>query len=345
MKARLLLAVVLAFTAAPATSQEHEDKITSLFASDATLEVTIDGPLRQIARKSEVSTDPYPATLTAAGETWPVQISARGISRRRKDKCSFPPLRVVFPAKPAEGSLFHKQGGIKLVTHCNDSDRFEQIALREFATYRLYNVLTPESLKVRLARVTYRDGGKEISTRLGFFIEDGDDAARRLGMKEVEIGNIRVSALNRQAAARYSLFQYMIGNTDWAMDAGPDPADCCHNSKLFGAAKDATGDLTPVPYDFDNAGLVDAPYAVPSEKLRIRDVKTRVYRGYCAFNGELAGEIAKLRVARPALEAELGQIAELDDRTRNSLLRYLGGFFSKLENEAAVARSLASNCL
>ena len=345
MRLGLYCALALSLAATPAFGQEQEDKTTRLFASDDLIEVTIEGPLREIARKSEVSTEPHPATLTAAGESLSVRVSARGISRRRKNQCSFPPLRIAFPEKPAASSLFHRQGSIKLVTHCNDNSRFEQIAMREFAAYRLYNVVTPESLKVRLARITYRDGNKDITTRLGFFIEDGDDAARRLDIKEVDIGNIRVSALNRQDAARYSLFQYMIGNTDWAMDAGPDPRDCCHNSRLFGAAKDATGDLTPVPYDFDNAGMVDAPYAVPSEKLRISNVKVRVYRGYCAFNAELPAEVARMRLAQPAVVNEIASITALDERNRKSVLRYLDGFFDKLADESALVKKLTGDCL
>lgn len=341
----LVAASLLLLAAPPAGAQEGQDKTTRLFADDTIIDLAIDGPVREIARKSEVSTDAYPATLATGGEILSVEVSARGISRRRKDKCSFPPLRIRFTTKPEETSLFHRQGSIKLVTHCNDNTRFEQYALREYAAYRLYNILTPESLKVRLARITYRDSGKVVTTRLGFLIEDGDDAARRLGMKEVDTGNIRVAALNREDGARYALFQYMIGNTDWAMDAGPDPADCCHNSRLFGAAKDARSNLTPVPYDFDNAGLVDAPYAMPHEKLRARDVKVRIYRGYCAFNDSLAAEIVRFRDARPAMEAELGRIPELDERTLGAMTRYLGGFFDGVARDASGAGKLAADCL
>jgi len=344
MRAGSIIGASIALLALPAIAQKAPDKATPLFSDDAVLEVIIDGPVREVARRAESSTDVHPATLTSAGESHAIEIAARGVSRRRKDKCSFPPLRIGFPEEPGKGSLFHDQKRIKLVTHCNDNARFEQIVLKEFATYRLYNLITPKSFRVRLARVTYRDGGKEITTRMGFFIEDGDDAAKRVGMKEVDTGNVRVSALNREDGARYSLFQYMIGNTDWAMDAGPDPADCCHNSRLFGGAKDAGSDLTPVPYDFDNAGLVDAPYAVPSELLRITNVKFRLYRGYCAFNTALPTEIARFRDARPAITAELTRIPGLDQRSIQSMQRYLDGFFDDIADSDRVAKKLVGAC-
>ncbi|WP_341713761.1 hypothetical protein [Erythrobacter sp.] len=345
MRAASILAALIALLAWPVNAQEAPDKATPLFSDDTVLEVIIDGPVREVVGRAEKSTEIHPATLTSAGESHAIEIAARGVSRRRKDRCSFPPLRIGFPEKPGKDSLFHGQKRIKLVTHCNDNSRFEQIVLREYATYRLYNAITPESFRVRLARVTYRDGGKDIATRMGFFIEDGDDAAKRVGMKEVDTGNVRVSALNREDGARYALFQYMIGNTDWAMDAGPDPSVCCHNSRLFGNAKDAVAELTPVPYDFDNAGLVDAPYAVPSEILRIPNVKYRVYRGYCAFNGALPEELARFRDARPAIEAELTRIPGLDERSVQTMRRYLDGFFGDIADSDKVAKKLVGACL
>ncbi|QPC98451.1 hypothetical protein [Qipengyuania soli] len=345
MRLAKLCVLSLALLGTSASGEDTGDEVTPLFGSDAVLDATIDGPVREVARRAESSDEVRPATLTAAGESHAIEISARGISRRRKDKCSFPPLRIGFPDKPDAASLFRKQKRIKLVTHCNDNARFEQIVLREYAAYRLYNILTPESFKVRLARVTYRDGGKDVTTRIGFFIEDGDDAAKRVGLKEVDTGNVRVAVLNREDGARYSLFQYMIGNTDWAMDAGPDPADCCHNSRLFGEAKDAAANLTPVPYDFDNAGLVDAPYAVPSEKLRIPNVRYRIYRGYCAFNEALPAQLENYRNARGEIEAELGRIPGLETRSIQSMRQYLAGFFEDIGDSDRIAKKLTGACL
>lgn len=341
----IFLAIAFLGLAGPASGQGAERKATPLFAAEEVLEIGFEGPFRDLLRRAETSTDPYPATMTVAGESYRVEVSARGKSRRQKARCSFPPLRVSFPEKPAEGSLFHRQGRLKLVTHCNDNARSEQHALREYAAYRVYNAITPESFRVRLARITYTDKGKPLATRHAFFIEDADDAARRNGMKEVDIGNIPASAINPAAAARYAVFQYMIGNTDWAINAGPDPKDCCHNSRLFGAAKDATGDLTPVPYDFDSAGIVDAPYAVPSEKLNIPNVKVRVYRGHCAFNAGLDEAVAGALQARPRIEEELESVTLLDDRTSKSMARYLESFFEILASPQAAAAKLAKACI
>jgi hypothetical protein len=74
-----------------------------------------------------------------------------------------------------------------------------------------------------------------------------------------------------------SVFQYLIGNTDWSFVATEDEDSCCHNVDLL--EKDE--ELYPVPFDFDLSGLVNAKYAKPAAGVRARKVTTRVYRGYC----------------------------------------------------------------
>lgn len=317
---------------------------TPLFDATSTLEVTLAGPIRKIARSGEKSVQEHAATLTAAGETHAITLAARGKTRRLKEKCSFPPLRIAFTEKPDKGSLFHKQGRIKLVTHCRNHDAAEQTLLREYAAYRLYNRITPESFRVRLARITYIDDGKLVAIRLGFFIEDGDDAARRLGMKEIDTGDIPVAQLDQPDAARYALFQYMIGNTDWSMVLGPEGTDCCHNSRLFGVDKAARTGLTPVPYDFDNSGLVDAIYAAPHPRLKTQSVKTRVYRGFCTFNDLVAQEAEWMLALRPELEAEIAATPHALEDTKEEMRSYLAGFFEDIATPELLAKKLTSRC-
>ena len=348
MTVRLGISAALALTlAAPALAQETDEesgKVTPLFAEETVLDITLTGPIKEIARAAERSMRPYPATLAAAGENQAIQLSARGKSRRMRENCRFPPLRIAFNTKPEKPSLFRKQNRLKLVTHCREQSSYDQYLLREYAVYRIYNVVTPESLKARLARITYVDEGKVVTERPGFLIEDADDAARRLGMKEVDSGDLTSDRIDRDDAARYSLFQYLIGNTDWAMIVGPDPTDCCHNSKLLGPAKDATSGLTPLPYDFDNSGLVDAPYAYPNATLGTRSVTERVYRGFCSLNALIPAEAERLRALRPQIEAEISAIPGLNAKTQKSMLKYLSEGFDDMKDQRSIERKLLRKC-
>ena len=44
------------------------------------------------------------------------------------------------------------------------------------------------------------------------------------------------SQLSPADAARVAMFEYMIGNMDWSMRAGPPGEACCHNRRLIARA-------------------------------------------------------------------------------------------------------------
>ena len=333
------------FASSAALAQEPAPTPKSLFATDAPIRFKIQGPVSSIARKAAKSVEPQAATLslTAPAESHPIRLSARGLSRRTGGICDFPPLRVEFTQPPGATSLFAGQRRLKLVTHCKSSGGHQQHVLMEYSAYRLLNELTPLSHRVRLATVDYAEpSGKVSISRWGFFIEDLDDLARRNGLAEARVGDrINASQLEPAQAARVALFMYMIGNLDWSMRAGPQGEGCCHNSRLLAGGPA----LMPVAYDFDYSGLVDAPYAVPPEQVRVRSVRQRQYMGYCRHNAQVLAAAAEFRSRRPALEAVYSQVPGIEDRTRRKAVAYLGSFFDQISTDAAVRTNLLKDCL
>lgn len=343
-----LAAVVAAATLALITAA-RAGEATPLFSDAAAINIKLSGPIREITRTAAKSTDSYPATLEllgASGETHAIELSARGLSRRDRKVCQFPPLRVRFVEKPGEESLFRKQGTLKLVTHCRSAASFQQYTLLEYTAYRLLNALTPASFRVRLANVDYVDAktGKRIAARIGFFIEDVDDVAKRVDMKEVERPQIEVAQLDPEATATAILYQYMIGNLDWDVLYGPSGESCCHNGKVLGASEDAETALVPAAYDFDYSGLVDAPYATPPPAFSISSVRTRVYRGFCRHNDETAQAASRFRGLKAELLATLDETPGLTNRTRSKAARYLGGFVDIIEDAGSVETKLLGKC-
>ncbi len=348
---RLLLAAAALgalLVAAPAPAQSAA---TPLFASDEPIRLTIRGPIDAIAKNAK-SNEARPAALTlvgAAPETHAIRLTPRGLTRRRKETCPFPPLRIEFAAKPAAGSLFARQGRLKLVTHCRPGEAFQQHLLLEYLAYRINNLLTPASFRARLASIDYLgDDGRPITTRYGLLLEDKDDIGRRIGQRQAITGNLIAAArLDPRGAARLALFEYMIGNLDWSMRAGPDDEGCCHNSRLFAApgAAPTGANLLPVPYDFDFSGLVDAPYAVPPEGFKIRSVKSRVYQGFCRHNGELMVAAAEMRGHRGEIDALVGRLPGLEPKARAKAAAYLGGFFDDIATDREVEAKLIKSCL
>jgi hypothetical protein len=320
-----------------------------LFAQDDMLTLTLTGPFGTMSR--DVDAPAVAGVLKVGGaapETLPVDLSVRGITRRKKEICSFPPLRVEFTQKPGPSSVFKGQKELKLVTHCQRDADFQQYVLLEYLAYRLYNALTPDSFNVRLAKVDYLgNDGRALATRVGFFIEDVKDVAKRNGEERFKsVGRISPSQLDAAAAARFAVFEYMISNLDWAMTAGPAGKDCCHNSRLMtaGGATDASKGLIPVPYDFDYAGLVNAPYAVPPNGFHVANVRERRYRGFCIHNEEAKTFLAQISARRDSLIAILNETPQLEDRTRRNATAYLGDFFDVAGSPSKTA-NLMKVCL
>jgi hypothetical protein len=68
--------------------------------------------------------------------------------------------------------LFDGQGTLDLVTHCQDDNDYDQCVLKEHLAYRLYNLVTPRSLRVRLAQATCVDSRtrRKVASRYAVFI-------------------------------------------------------------------------------------------------------------------------------------------------------------------------------
>ena len=302
---------------------------TPLFAGDAPIHVTIQGPMSSLV--SNRSETPRPATMTVDGVTYPITLAPRGIFR--KANCDFPPLRVEL-AKPAPpGSLFEHQHKLKLTAFCKKSEGFQQKILLEYASYRLYNLMTPESFRARLANVDYLDeSGRPYTSRVGFFVEDVDDLARRNGLKAAKMGSlVPLQQIDPVSGARFALFEDMISNYDWSMRAAPRGEACCHNARML--TDGAPGSLlTVVPYDFDFSGLVDAPYAEPPEGFPVDTVRQRTYRGYCAHMSQARAIAAQLSPRRAEFTGLFATIPGLDPRERAKAASFIDAFFNDVDS-------------
>lgn len=247
----------------------------SLFQSHEVMEITLRADFRSLRgdRGDERPSRPGQLSLlqTAASGDLSVELRTRGNTRRQRSVCRFPPLRVEFDAASSAGTPFEGQRRLKLVTHCRNSDPYERNVVEEYLIYRMYNLVTDQSFRVRPARLTYLDssGRSDPQTRFGFFIESDDGMATRVGGVAVEDDDeSRPRTVDAEALAVLAVFQFLIGNTDWSVAA-------LHN---IVAVVPPTGTPVPVPYDFDYAGFVDTPYAVPAENLGTSSVRTRVFR-------------------------------------------------------------------
>ena len=343
MRKALFAAVAACSLALASTASAQAAK--PLFASDTPIHIAIQAPLSGLIRNRSVNA-PISGTLTDPnGIALPISLSLRGLTRRAADICDFPPLRVRFTGAPPPQSLFAGQNSLKLITHCRNSPSFQQYLLLEYSAYRMYNLLTPRSFRVRLANIDYRDAnGQPIVSRVGYFLEPLGDVARRNGMKSSHAPDrIPTTDLSPVDAARYALFQHMLANHDWSMRAGPAGRDCCHNAELIGPL--APGSVVPIPYDFDYSGFVSAPYATPPDELHLTSVRQRRFRGYCIHNPQIATAAAQFRAMRPQFIAAIGQTPGLTPGTQSRAIGFLDGFFNDIASDQTVSSKLLKGCI
>ncbi|HXL86892.1 MAG TPA: hypothetical protein VN927_06760 [Gemmatimonadaceae bacterium] len=325
--------------------QEPEKKVAAypaFFEAQDPIEVTLTANIAKL-RGDKHDEHPWrPATMSYKGLdgnplTIPLRARTRGLWRLRM--CDFPPLRLNFSGETSKGSIFHKLDKPKLVSYCQDDDRYEQYILQEFQLYRIYQLLTPVSHRARLLRVTYADSAsrKVRATRYGFVIEEPKAIAARLGGKLVEQTGAVATDLDPDQNALVGVFEYMIGNTDFSIAA-------LHNVELL--SKD-DGSMLPIAYDFDWAGAVNARYAVPDEKLRIPNVRQRLFRGYCTGDASYARAFAVFVAKRPEIYAlysdEIGKL--MDPGTVKETLRYFDEFYQTINDPRSARRSIIESCL
>lgn len=320
-----------------------------LFSSNDVLEVTITAPFKTLMRDRPTEED-LPGRLSYVDESGAavelnVGLRTRGNYRRQMRVCPFAPIRLNFKKSEMKDTLFEKQDKLKLVGHCrNSSNRYEQVTLKEYLAYRFLNEMTELSFRVRLLHITYVDSGRNNAEeiRYGFLIEHKDRLAKRVGIATVEVPRTSVGALVGDYTNLMSVFQYFIANTDFSPITGAPDDNCCHNTKLFGNE----GQLDyAIPYDFDMAGMTDAPYATPNPALNIRNVRQRLYRGRCANNHHLPTSVQIFQDTKDAHYALVKNLPDLGRSSKTSMYALMDRFYNIIDNPRAVEKKMADKCL
>jgi hypothetical protein len=330
-----------------ANAQQQIADPDPLFSSNQILTVRMVAPFDTIAKERPTEEYVPGQFFYTDGDSEMVEldvgIRARGRYRRRPEVCRFPPLRLNFKKSQVKDTLFADQDKIKLVTHCRtDSYIYEQAVIAEYLAYRILNRLSDFSFRVRLLQIEYvTPGDGESFDGYGVLIEHDDNLAERIGVSQLVLENTPVASLEPDYLNLTSVFQYLIGNTDFSPISGAEGEECCHNHTLFG------NDGQPyysIPYDFDMSGIVDAPYAAPNPKMRLESVQERLYRGRCVNNELLPATLAVFVAEREGIEAMIREQSEMSSRKQRDILNYIDQFYRSVSSPRNVDRNLIRKC-
>ena len=330
-----------ALSAAEIAERKREAERRRLFRSDEPVPITLTADFKAVMRdRNPKSVATFPATIAfAANDGTPVsmalKIRTRGHSRRNPATCSFAPLRLEFDKALTKGTVFDGHGALKLGTHCRRGA--EEVILREYAIYRMYNLLTPKSFRARIAKVKYMDSvtGKLVAEEDGLFIEDDDDVAKRMEGRIVALDSAVFARMDQETLTLMTLFQYMIGNTDFSIIAQ-------HNVVLV-----QTQDIRrfTVPYDWDYSGLAESGYAAVGRGLPITSVYDRLYRGPCRTVAEWQPYVDKMKAAKSELLGVFDAVTGLSQGYRRSAKNYLEQFYKTIDSPHNLKKDLIDPCV
>ena len=330
------------------TEAQEDLKLSKLFQSYEPINIRLEAPFKKVAKKRGENRPYSPAVITytdPAGKDVRIDLKlrVRGKYRAKKEICKFPPLKLNFKEKSLAGTIFDGEDKLKLVTHCQGSGKYEQFVLLEYLNYRMQNLFNDYSLRARLATVEYVDSdkGKVIATKLGFFIEDKDKMASRIGGERLDIPRVEKVEYEQSALHIATVFEYLIGNTDFSVILGPEGSSCCHNIIPI---RLASGLIIPVPYDFDASGIINPPYLSPPEHLGLRSTRQRLYRGYCQNTAGFKKTFEAFLAQKEAVFALYNNQQGLADRTLKGTLGYIEKFYKAISNDDKIVSEFIDKC-
>lgn len=316
-----------------------EDK--DIFDSDRVMNMTIESDFKNLV-KQKYKDEYQPAKMTYyINDTMMlkrnIEIKPRG--NMRKGSCFFPPLKLNFKKSEVLIKEMKEFDKMKMVLDCKKGKMYEQYLLSEYMVYKLQNILTEYSYRVRLMHVKYVDTSEKYKTdtRYAFLIESKEQMAERLNAIAVDTKNIRDQLTDLPTLINAYLFQYLIGNTDWSIPGR-------HNIQLIKSNDPTLSKPYVIPYDFDYAGMVNTTYAIPDPQLGIESVRDRVYRGVCLPEEEVRAMV-KYYIDKKSDVYALYESSELlDKNNKRSSINYLDEFYKTIEGDYSLKRNILESC-
>ena len=256
-----------------------------------------------------------------------ITLTVRGHMRR--SICNIPPVKLNF--KGSGSARLSSLKNLKLVSICKGGAYDTQLLLKEFLIYKMYNLLTDKSFRVRQVNLTYEDSKnkKKPLVQEAFFIENIDALAKRNKCKELNLVKVNMEGADRKQMTLVNLFEFMIGNTDWSIFNN-------HNIKLIRFKKDSLARPFPVPYDFDYSGLVNAEYAVPDPSMNLESVLIRVYRGFPRSMEELQPLIELFKQQKDNIYSLVRNFQPLSSINKTDITGYLNEFYKIINKPSEI---------
>jgi hypothetical protein len=303
------------------------EKLTEVEGAEMTLAVDVAEMLGN--RKSAKY---FPAVLTTSGgDTYKVKLRVRG--RFRRMKCGVPPFKIEFQKPKLVASGLDTLDNIKVTIPCLEQNNGNELVVKEYLAYRMFEHLTPQSVRARLVKLTLKDTGADKKEDLDWtciFIEDDDEVARRLNSTVIDHFGLPADTLEQTQYALTAMFQYFVGNTDW---------DYAMHRNVHVVQPKAGGKALAIPYDFDFSGLVSAPYASPSVESGLKSVRGRFLMSEGLTEPPLREALKRLQDNREALLA-ICRSKHLPKSASRNMTEFLSSFYEEISKSSTLPNKM-----
>jgi len=329
----------LAQTAIPESSK----KSFKLFEEDKLIQITLRFDLTAYFR-TKPRKNYLPANLTfhlskTDSINKDIRLRTRGVFRN--EYCVYPPIELNFKKTNFGYTDLNRISKIKMVSPCRGNKENEDYVLREYLAYKLLNILTDTSFRVRLLTVNYIDTkNKRKPVRLyGFFVEPVNMLTERTNSIQIKSRAVNQKSIVPMVMDRLAIFNYMIGNYDWAV---PNQ----HNILIIKPLVfEASGLGIAIPYDFDWTGLVNPDYAVPAENVGTQNVRERIFLGVCRSKEIYQKDLQIFLKKKEEFYKAINEFPYLNQGVKKDLIGYLNSFYDMIEGRRDyILEVLLSSC-
>ena len=308
----------------------------SIFDIEAAVNMSIRTDFEQIINNREIVS--IPAAISVSFDNtcleFDASVEVRGNFRRNTANCDFPPIRIQFKNIEIGETIFEGNQNVKIVTHCKEkSKQFLQYMAKEYTTYKIYNLLSPYSLKVKFVEITYVDDKERMKPIItqAFLIENIDHLAKRHNMVEFT-DKLSTDLIDEENLRMLSVFQFMIGNTDWIIPFSKNLKSITDGEKII-----------TVPYDFDYTAIVDTDYTVGGGQTFLLTPE-RKFKGPCYELSDLEAEFKKFEEKNKDIIQLISKSPYLKSNSKLSMKNYIDEFYSILNLKEKVIEYFQINC-
>jgi hypothetical protein len=303
----------------------------ALFGSDQLLEITLKFDLTTFLKKN-TNGGPLDAVVTfnpGSKDSLTRNIKIKNRGNYRFENCDFPPMELNFKkaihAYPDSGNIKK----LKLVTHCKTGAVQSEYVLREYLVYKMFNLLTDTSFRVRLLRVTYIDTRKNRKPviQYGFFIEPISVLAERTNSTILKATNLTQKHIEPDVMDKISIFNYMVSNWDWTVPLQ-------HNIAIIKPMVFSNSGLgLAIPYDFDLTGVVNVDYAVTPPEYNLRSIRDRVFLGICRSRDVFQKDLLYFLSRKNDFYSLINDFPYLNEKSKKDIIDFLNQFFNQIEKQ------------